>query len=515
MISNKLLSGTFAALLAAVVPVNAAAAANNPSTLISPALQKALERDLGIRAGDVPNYLATERAAVLKKAEVQRALGKTFAGLWLERGANGRFKLVAGTTQPAQAAKAQALGVDIRSVPHSLSQLEAAISALNRTKTPSSVNVASRAIDANIYSWRIDLPSNRIVVTSATDRLQTVADFLAASGIDSKIVRFETSKAPPKPTFDIRGGDRYWTPMFGCSIGFSAYSAFETGFATAGHCGTPGTTVSGDNGVAIGDFGGSTFPGADQAWVRNTNPGSWTIQPWVNTYDGGNLAVFGNLETPVGGATCRSGATTGWRCGAVTATNVTVNYAAGATFGLTQSTACVGFGDSGGSFVSPGGEAQGVTSGGGIPLGSNDNCAEPTPVTFHQPIQPLLNAYGLVLQTAASCGRLNPGGSLATDASLSSCSGRFTLVMQGDGNLVLYDNTSGAALWASWTFGAGFAAYMQSDGNLVIYTPEGQPVWWSGTNGQNGAMLFVQDDGNSVVYTHTAVPLWWTNTVTP
>jgi Alpha-lytic protease prodomain len=514
MISTKLLSRTSAALLAATVSATAAAAAGPPSPLVSPAVQKALERDFGISAGDVPGYLAAERAATLKKGEVQRQLDKSFAGLWLERGANGRFKLVAGTTQPGQAAKARALGVDIRVVPRSLAQLEAAVSALNRTKTTSSVNV-SRKIDPNIYSWHIDLPANRIVVTAADDHLQTAVDFVTASGIDSKIVRFETSKTPPKPAFDIRGGDRYWTPLYGCSIGFSAYSAFETGFATAGHCGTPGTTVSGANGVAIGDFGGSTFPGADHAWVRNTNPGSWTIQPWVNTYDGGNLAVVGNLETPVGGATCRSGATTGWRCGAVTATNVTVNYAAGLTYGLTQSTACVGFGDSGGSFVSPGGEAQGVTSGGGIPTGSNDNCAEPSPVTFHQPIQPLLNAYGLVLQTAATCGRLNPGGALGTDQSISSCSGRFTLVMQGDGNLVLYDNTSGAALWASWTFGAGFAAYMQSDGNLVIYTPEGQPVWASNTSGQNGALLLVQDDGNSVVYTYTAVPLWWTNTVTP
>jgi Alpha-lytic protease prodomain/Trypsin len=514
MLSTRLLSCTTAALLAAAISTTAAAAANPSSTLISPALQKALERDLGINAGDVPNYLAAERTAMLKKGEVQRQLDKTFAGVWLERDTNGRIKLVAGATQPAQTGKARALGVDIRVVPHSLSQLEAAITALNRTKTTSSVSVR-RGIDPNVYSWHVDLPANRIVVTAAHDHLQTAVDFVAASGIDSKIVRFETSKAPPTPTFDIRGGDRYWTPMFGCSIGFSAYSAFETGFATAGHCGTPGTTVSGANYVAIGDFGGSTFPGADHAWVRNTNPGSWTIQPLVNTYDGGNLAVVGNLETPVGGATCRSGATTGWRCGAVTATNVTVNYAAGLTYGLTQSTACVGFGDSGGSFVSPGGEAQGVTSGGGIPTGSNDNCAEPSPVTFHQPIQPLLNAYGLVLHTAATCGRLNPGGALATNASLSSCGGRFVLVMQGDGNLVLYDNTSGAALWASSTFGAGFAAYMQTDGNLVIYTPEGLPVWASNTSGLNGAMLFVQDDGNSVIYTHTAVPVWATNTVTP
>ncbi|CAA6656566.1 unnamed protein product [Spirodela intermedia] len=58
--------------------------------------------------------------------------------------------------------------------------------------------------------------------------------------------------------------------------------------------------------------------------------------------------------------------------------------------------------------------------------------------------------------------------------------GRFTLVMQNDCNLVLYD---GGAVWSSRTFGKGTncRAAMQTDGNFVIYTG-GRPVWASNTN---------------------------------
>jgi hypothetical protein len=86
------------------------------------------------------------------------------------------------------------------------------------------------------------------------------------------------------------------------------------------------------------------------------------------------------------------------------ANNVTVNYAAGAVPGLTSTSACVGFGDSGGAFITPAGQAQGVTSGGQFVPGTNDNCASNPPVSFHQPIAALLNRYGLALFTGA------PGG---------------------------------------------------------------------------------------------------------
>lgn len=100
----------------------------------------------------------------------------------------------------------------------------------------------------------------------------------------------------------------------------------------------------------------------------------------------------------------------------------------------------------------------------------------------------------------ASTEQLNPG------ESVTSPDGRFSLTMQGDGNLVEY-SPGQSAVWASGTSGSGSILRMQDDGNLVIYAAGNRAVWASNTSGHGGADLEVQDDGNIVVYGsgHTAV----------
>jgi len=103
------------------------------------------------------------------------------------------------------------------------------------------------------------------------------------------------------------------------------------------------------------------------------------------------------------------------------------------------------------------------------------------------------------------CGVLPAGKALGINESLTSCDGRFTLVQQDDGNLVLYE-VGGGALWATGTYKTDASvAIMQDDGNLVVYNPEGTPLWDSGTWGNPGAWLAVQDDGNLVIYTSKAI----------
>ena len=99
----------------------------------------------------------------------------------------------------------------------------------------------------------------------------------------------------------------------------------------------------------------------------------------------------------------------------------------------------------------------------------------------------------------AGCGTLKPGEGLAQGNSLRSCDGRFELVMQTDGNAVLYSN--GLALWSSHTNGKGGDVLdMQGDGNLVVYSDKSCALWNSGTAHHAGAELSVQDDGNAVIY---------------
>jgi hypothetical protein len=108
---------------------------------------------------------------------------------------------------------------------------------------------------------------------------------------------------------------------------------------------------------------------------------------------------------------------------------------------------------------------------------------------------------------------LKPGDSLLLDQSIISRDGRFTLTMQSDGNLVLYE--PGGACWDSKTYGqTAVQAVMQSDGNLVIYGPGGA-IWHTNTYGHPGACLIVQDDRNAVIYDPAAQPLWATNTYLP
>jgi muramidase (phage lysozyme) len=109
-----------------------------------------------------------------------------------------------------------------------------------------------------------------------------------------------------------------------------------------------------------------------------------------------------------------------------------------------------------------------------------------------------------------ACGTIDPGHGLSRGHAQSSCDHRFSLAMQNDGNLVLYQGTK--PLWATSTNGrGGSVAVMQTDGNFVLYDDRSVALFSTRTNGHGGAGAVVQTDGNFVVYGGTK-PLWATNT---
>jgi hypothetical protein len=113
--------------------------------------------------------------------------------------------------------------------------------------------------------------------------------------------------------------------------------------------------------------------------------------------------------------------------------------------------------------------------------------------------------------SGGTCGELTANQELTANKSVASCNGTYTLIMQGDGNLVLYQGST--PLWASNTVGSGAdEAIMQGDGNLVLYTSAGAPVWASNTAGNSGAYLDVQNDGNVVINSASGTVLWSTGT---
>jgi hypothetical protein len=107
--------------------------------------------------------------------------------------------------------------------------------------------------------------------------------------------------------------------------------------------------------------------------------------------------------------------------------------------------------------------------------------------------------------------RLNGNYSILAGQEMTTPNRNYHLVMQGDGNLVLY-RSNGSAVWATNTAGSG-ASYltMQEDGNLVLYTSSGQAIWNTHTNGRGLSSFQLQDDVNLVVYAG-AGPTWASST---
>lgn len=103
------------------------------------------------------------------------------------------------------------------------------------------------------------------------------------------------------------------------------------------------------------------------------------------------------------------------------------------------------------------------------------------------------------------------GQTMHANTYLASANALYALMMQSDGNLVLYHGSS--ALWASNTGGhAGASLTVQGDGNIVIYSSSGSALWSTHTMGQATNVFVVQSDGNVVAYDTSNKAVWASGT---
>ncbi|HSW85332.1 MAG TPA: hypothetical protein VLF79_01805 [Candidatus Saccharimonadales bacterium] len=118
--------------------------------------------------------------------------------------------------------------------------------------------------------------------------------------------------------------------------------------------------------------------------------------------------------------------------------------------------------------------------------------------------------------TPSSTSTLYINQSLYANQSLYSSDGSHQLILQPDGNLVLYNNSGGGHvyIWQSNTYGRSAGhLIMQPDGNLVLYDASGAYDWQSNTYGSgSNNYLVVQPDGNMVVYKTGGGYVWQSNT---
>ncbi|MBJ6141774.1 matrixin family metalloprotease [Hymenobacter sp. BT559] len=95
---------------------------------------------------------------------------------------------------------------------------------------------------------------------------------------------------------------------------------------------------------------------------------------------------------------------------------------------------------------------------------------------------------------------LYEGQLLNVDESLVSSNGRYRLLLQADGNLVIY-NGSNRGIWNSGTWGKNIRkAIMQADGNFVLYDNNSVSRFSTNTWNPVGSYMMMQPDGNLVIY---------------
>jgi streptogrisin C len=281
---------------------------------------------------------------------------------------------------------AMAAGTAPASADPDLGQVKARLDAL----------AAEQGAPSSVSAWYVDATTRSVVLAlNATPRDARDADYVRrARDVDPSVrvvdgVAAPTTRADP-PVYDLVGGDAIHLNGTRCSIAFAALSATgEPRAITAGHCTNRGGDVRGANQQPIGAVRSSVFDRTGDWGIVDAGPG-WRATPSVAAEGSTTRAITGTATAAVGAPVCRSGSTTGWRCGTVTAVDVTANYAAGPVEGLVLTTACSEGGDSGGPFVA-GSSALGLLSGG------TGDCTTPGGTSLYQPIDEVLATEGLHL----------------------------------------------------------------------------------------------------------------------
>ncbi|UYQ63479.1 S1 family peptidase [Streptomyces peucetius] len=329
----------------------------------------------GAVAGEPPPAGGGTPAQADPAADVVSRLGPSrTAGSWT--GADGRT-VVAVTDQDA-AEEARRAGAEAKVVEHSMEHLRSATEALR-----SAPRVTGTA-------WSVDYADNSITVRA--DSTVSAEDWSQLAGLAERIggfVRMERTSGAF--TTRVNGG----TPVFGdqrrCSAGFNVTNGRDTFILTAGHCGPRDTTWFRDRAgdELVGTTTASSFPGDDYSLVRYEDVTTLDRTNVVSIGDGRGVRIVGAGEAAVGQRVFRSGSTTGFRSGEVTAVDATVNYPEGTVTGLIETTVCAEPGDSGGPLFSEG-LALGVTSGG-------DGDCVTGGTTYFQPVTTAMESLGVNL----------------------------------------------------------------------------------------------------------------------
>jgi streptogrisin C len=371
-----------AALLAAGVALTFTAPATAAPVSANSEIHEALQRDLGLTPQQAEVRFQQEAVAFAKEKTLRSALGDDFAGSRFDATSG---KLVVDVSDASRAAEVTSAGAVARVVANSAAELDGSMSKLAQ---------GSASMPKSVTGWYTDVVTNSVVVEVHGSDAEARS---WASGLGAD-VRFEKVAERPQPFWNVIGGAAITTTSGSrCSAGFNARNSSGARFViTAGHCTNLGGTWSGTGGT-LGSVAGSSFPTNDYGRI-NVSQAAAVSTNLVDRYSSGSdVTVTGSSGGTVGAAVCRSGSTTGWRCGTITGLNQTVTYSQGSVHQMIRTNACAQPGDSGGSLVTNPGSGTRVTAL-GMTSGGSGNCSVGG-TTFFQPVNEALSVYGLTLFT--------------------------------------------------------------------------------------------------------------------
>ncbi|MET0233588.1 MAG: S1 family peptidase [Kibdelosporangium sp.] len=328
-------------------------------------LDPPMRRDVKLTVQEAKDRAKAEAPLSQTVSNLRRKLGNAYAGAWYDA---AKRQLMVGIIDRTYLGMVRDAGAEPRLVKNNLAGLTGAKTRIDRLggNAPSTV-----------VAWYVDAPTNTVVIESKKD--PAAEAFIERAKGNGDQVRVEWVTQGAQTFADVIGGRGFSIGGARCSVGFSATGVNGTRhILTAGHCTAPGGVVLAD-GVELGRVSGGTFDtDGDFGLIDLTDPTAAATAS-VDTRDGGPITVTGTEPAPVGASVCRSGQTSGFACGEITAVDETVNYGDGKIVrGLTRTSVCAEPGDSGGPFLS-GTQAQGIASGGVGDCATNG-------ITFFQPV---------------------------------------------------------------------------------------------------------------------------------
>jgi hypothetical protein len=365
--------------------------------VVDPGAAAAFAKDKGISVSEATRRLAKQQAQGEKGAKLENSIKGHSGGSYLD--ADGNLVVTSlDATSDAVVAKS---GARAQRVDDSSARLDDIMKKLDKQADTNGAG--------GVQGWYVDVPSNTVVmtVTVGADDAQTKAMTKLAGKFGTSVrIEFASAQVAPTTTAQyLTGGIQIVIPSGGtCSVGFNTVDAANRPVVlTAGHCVELGQQISRD-GFFIGSGRTKNFPGDDFGSFWNSYPSYWIPTASVYTYNGSYMTVRGAwTNPPVGATVCKSGRTTGWTCGTITALNQSVTYTGGKVMsGLVRHNACVEPGDSGGANMSSGGFALGVTSGASTDIATGKCLSKlgQANVSWYQPIGEALSVAGLRLLVA-------------------------------------------------------------------------------------------------------------------